>query len=51
MYQFIDGAAEGACVCKQRRDIAKQNARLRMIRDRADRGAKIILQRHPNLLK
>ena len=37
LHQFVDRAAEGAGVAKQRRDVAKQDAGLRIVGDRADR--------------
>src|SRR5437588_10111606 len=47
--KFIDGAAEGARVAEQRGDITKQNARLWMIRDSADRASEIVFKRHAAL--
>ena len=37
LHQFVDGAAERACVAQQRRDVAKHDARLGIVGDSADR--------------
>ena len=42
--QLIDRAAEGAGVAEQRRDVAKQDARLRVIRNGANGGLQIVFK-------
>jgi hypothetical protein len=44
--QFIDRSAEGTSVAEQRGDVAKQNARLRVIRNGADGGLRIVINIH-----
>src|ERR1035437_7370639 len=46
LHQFIDRAAEGARVAEQRRDVAKQYPRLRIIRNGADGGLQIVFKSH-----
>src|SRR5437870_8776491 len=46
MHQFIDRAAEGTGVAKQRGDVAKQDSRFRIVRDGADAGLQIIFKSH-----
>src|SRR5580704_12729310 len=46
LHQFVDGAAEGAGVAQKRRDIAEHDARLRIVRDGADRSLQVVFQSH-----
>src|SRR5260370_5402711 len=46
MHQFIDRAAEGTRVAEQRGDIAKQDSRLRIVRNGGDAGLPIIFKSH-----
>src|SRR5258708_15227488 len=46
MHQLIDRAAEGASVAEQRGDVAKQDSRLRIVRNGADGGLQIVFKSH-----
>src|SRR5579871_352885 len=46
LHQLVDGAAEGPRVAQERGDVAKHDARLRIVRDVADRGLEIALKRN-----
>src|SRR6267143_1232237 len=46
MHQFIDRTAEGTRVAEQRGDVAKQDTRLRIIRNGADSGLQIVFKSH-----
>ena len=44
LHQFVDRAAEGARIAEQRGDVAKQDSRLGIVRNGADRGLQIVTQ-------
>ena len=43
LHQFVDRAAEGARIAEQRGDVAEHDARLGIVRDRADRVVEVVL--------
>ena len=49
LHQFIHGAAEGARIRQQGRDVAEQDALLRVVRNGADGSFQIMIECHRHL--
>src|SRR6478735_718284 len=46
LHQFVDRAAKRPRVAEQRGDVAKQDSRLRIVRDGADGGLQVVFKSH-----